>query len=90
MKNKQALIRIGEQYKFKCRDCLKNLDRKGDLCCSCLLLSKEKAKETQKAELRALTLMMKKERPELLKNIRQQAREMAITKVSEEYGIKLK
>lgn len=81
-------IKLGKEYKFKCERCNSLLDRKGNVCCRCLIFSKERAIEKTKAELRAITLMVRQENPELLKKLKQEAREIAISKVSREYGMK--
>jgi len=85
----ETKIRIGKEYKFKCIRCGDVLDRNGDVCCACLLFARERAIEKAKAELRAITQTMKAENPNLLKRLKNKAREMAVARISAEYGIKM-
>lgn len=82
-------VNIGKKYSFACRRCNGTLDRKGIVCCSCLLYTNILTVEKTKAELRAITKTMKYESPTLLKRLRDEARATACRNISIEYGIKL-
>lgn len=86
---KQQTIKIGREYPFSCAKCGNALDRKGTVCCTCKVFTDIKNKEESKAELRAVTQLMKVTNPDLIKKFKLQAREMAVKKVSSEYGIKI-
>lgn len=83
-------IEVGKRFDFRCDDCGEPLDRKGKVCCECYLFNHINGIEKQKAELRAITEMVKSEEPKLLNQLKLKAREMAIEKVFGDYGLKIK
>ena len=87
---KTTRITIGKPYKFNCVKCGGIMDRDGKVCCNCLLFSNIKAIEKQKAELRAISVLVKQQNPKLIEKMKEEARYMAVSRIGKEYGVRIK